>query len=479
MTSHSTTDSDKPALSYNRTLIVVILIAGAFVSVLNQTLMLVAIPPIMQDFQADASLAQWITTAFMMASGLLIPVTAALIDRYSSRTLYLTALLIFTVGTVLGAAAQTFTMLLLARIIQGAAAGIIMPMIQTLMMTMFPLEKRGTAMGLVGLVISFAPAIGPTLSGWIIDHFSWRYLFVLMIPIALVVIVATFFFMKNVTHQRPTRIDALSVTLSSFGWGGLLYGFSIAGSAGWTSPSVLISLIIGAVSLTFFVRRQLDMPMPLLDFKVFQSPVFTLTSLQSILVFTLLISTQTLIPLYIQGVRGQDALHTGLVLLPGAVIMGMVSPVAGRMFDAFGIERQAIVGFLLLAGAMLFLAMVPEDIHYAWIMAGSIGQMLGATLLMMPLITAGVNSLPGPLIAHAAAMNNTLRMVGASIGTALLITVLSTRAALFDSPKSPEALAAGIHLAFWFAFGLAILGLAMSLWLHRYLVRSRRNGAVG
>lgn len=477
MSEHGQTGSSTSVPDYNRTLIVVILIAGAFVSVLNQTLMLVAIPPIMQDFQADASLAQWITTAFMMASGLMIPVTAALIDRYSSRTLYLIALLVFTAGTVLGASAQTFTVLLLARIIQGAAAGIIMPMIQTLMMTMFPIEKRGTAMGLVGLVISFAPAIGPTLSGWIIDHFSWRYLFVLMLPIAGLVLLATFLFMKNVTEQRPTNIDALSIALSSFGWGGLLYGFSIAGASGWTSPPVLISLAVGAVALTLFIRRQLGMPMPMLDFKVFQSPVFTLTTVQSILVFTLLIGTQTLIPLYIQGVRGQDALHTGLVLLPGAVIMGMTSPLAGRLFDAFGIERQAIVGFLLLASAMAFLAWVPEDVHYAWLTAGSIGQMLGATLLMMPLITAGINSLPGPLIAHAAAMNNTLRMVGASIGTALLITVLSTRSGQFEQPKSPEAMAAGIHLAFLFALGLALIGLALSLWLHRYQVRSRRTEA--
>lgn len=480
MSSHSSvSDAAEHPKDYNRTLIVVILIAGAFVSVLNQTLMLVAIPPIMRDFQADASLAQWVTTAFMMASGLLIPVTAALIDKYSSRTLYIVALLIFTVGTLLGAVAHTFTLLLIARIIQGAAAGIIMPMIQTLMMTMFPIEKRGTAMGLVGLVIAFAPAIGPTLSGWIVDHLSWRYLFVLILPIALLVLLATVLYMKNVTHQRANRIDSLSVVLSSFGWGGLLYGFSIAGSAGWGSLSVLLSLLVGLVSLAAFIYRQNRLAVPLLDFKVFQSPVFTLTTLLSVMVFTLLIGTQTMIPLYVQGVRGQDALHTGLILLPGAVIMGIMSPLAGRLFDRFGIELQAILGFVLLGAAMLFLALLPEDVHYGWIMAASISQMLGATLLMMPLVTAGINALPRHLIAHASAMNNTLRMVGASIGTALLITVLSTRAGLAVNPESPEALAAGIHLAFWFAFGIAVAGLLMALWLHRYLVNERRKPVTG
>ncbi|MEX1058152.1 MAG: DHA2 family efflux MFS transporter permease subunit, partial [Natronospirillum sp.] len=364
---HSTNTGTQP--SYNRTLIVVILISGAFVSVLNQTLMLVAIPAIMHDFQADANLAQWVTTAFMLASGLAIPVTAALLDKYSSRTLYITALVVFTLGTVLGAGAQTFTVLLIARIIQGAAAGVIMPMIQTLLMTMFPISKRGAVMGLVGLVIAFAPAIGPTLSGWIVNQFSWRYLFVLIIPIALIVLLAACLFMKNVTQQRAKRIDTGSVILSSFGWGGLLYGFSIAGSAGWSSTNVLVSLTVGAVSLTAFIRRQLKLEQPLLDFKVFQSHVFTVTTLLSLLVFTVLIATQTIIPLYVQSVRGMTALHAGLILLPGAVVMGIVSPLAGRLFDRFGIRNLAVIGFCLLALAMLLLALMPETLHPGWITA--------------------------------------------------------------------------------------------------------------
>ncbi|WP_051207924.1 DHA2 family efflux MFS transporter permease subunit [Saccharospirillum impatiens] len=475
MTAHATQTPTDSIPDYNRTVIVVILIAGAFVSVLNQTLMLVAIPPIMQDFEANASLAQWVTTAFMLASGLLIPITAALMDKYSSRTLYLAALVIFTLGTLLGAVAQTFTMLLIARIIQGAAAGIIMPMIQTLMMIMFPIEKRGAAMGLVGLVVAFAPAIGPALSGWVVDQFSWRYLFVLILPIAALVILAALLFMKNVTRQRASKIDSLSVIMSSFGWGGLLFGFSMAGSAGWGSASVLVSLLVGAMSLAAFIHRQQSLEQPLLDFKVFHSHTFTVTTFLSVLVFTLLIGTQTMIPLYVQSVRGMSALDAGLILLPGAVMMGIVSPLAGRLFDRFGIQVLAISGFVLLSLAMFILATVPDSVHPAWIVAASISQMLGATLLMMPLITAGINSLPIPLIAHAAAMNNTLRMVGASIGTALLITVLSGRAALFSNPDAPAAIAAGIHLAFWFAFGLGLLGLATTFWLRHHVLRERRQ----
>lgn len=459
--------------NFNRTVIVVILIAGAFVSVLNQTLMLVAIPAIMNDFEITASLAQWVTTAFMLASGIAIPVTAALLDKYSSRTLYLLALTVFTLGTALGALANSFTVLLVARIIQGLAAGLIMPMIQTLMMTMYPIHRRGAAMGLVGLVVSFAPAIGPALSGWIVNQWSWRYLFVLILPIATLVWLAGILFMKNVTTQRSNKIDQLSVVLSSFGWGGLLYGFSMAGAAGWTSLNVVLSLVVGLVSLAWFVRRQRRLDNPLLDMAVFGSPVFTVSAVMSVLVFVILVATQTMIPIYVQSVRGLTALDAGLILLPGAMMMGLMSPLAGKLFDRFGIQTLGIVGFVLLALAMLWLAIMPNSLAAPWVMLGSILQMVGGTLLMMPLVTAGINALPRELIAHASAMNTTLRMVGAAIGTALLITVLSARAGrpVTDTPTGSALahLEAGIHLAFWAAFGLSLFGLALAVWLRSHV----------
>lgn len=233
---------------------------------------------------------------------------------------------------------------------------------------------------------------------------------------------------------------------------------------------------VGVLSLTAFIHRQQRLEQPLLDFKVFQSHVFTVTTLLSVLVFTLLIGSQTIIPLYVQSVLGLTALQAGLILLPGAVVMGIVSPLAGRLFDRIGIQNMAIAGFCLLAMAMLFLAMMTESVHPGWITAASTIQMMGATLLMMPLMTAGVNSLPVPLIAHAAAMNNTLRMVGASIGTAMLITILSTRASQGGSPGSPEALATGIQLAFWCAFSIALIGLATTFWLRYFILREKRAG---
>ncbi|MHA7880109.1 MAG: MDR family MFS transporter [Saccharospirillum sp.] len=455
------TPSALPAFSRN--LIVVLLIAGAFVSVLNQTLMLVAITPIMVDFHIDAGLAQWVTTAFMLASGVCIPVSAALIDRYSSRTLYLFALGIFLVGTVIGALAHTFTLLLIARVVQGASAGLIMPLIQTLLMSLFPPQKRGRAMGLVGLVIAFAPAMGPSLSGWIVDQFSWRYLFIILIPAIALVWMASMHSMVNVTRQRDTRIDFWSVVLSTLGWGGLLYGFSIAGTVGWGSLNVLLAIGVGSVSLWVFVLRQRRLPRPLLNMAVFQSTQYRMTTLLSVLVFTLLIGTQTLIPIYAQNALSLSALHAGLLLLPGAVLMGLASPLAGALFDRFGIRGLAIGGFTLLIVAMLLLSRVSPAHHPGWLVLMSSLHMLGVTTMMMPLITAGINAVPHELIAHATAMNNTLRMVGASIGTALLVTIMSMGRNSAVAAGSELALATGIRWAFSLALGLAIVGVVLSL----------------
>ncbi|MDB2448704.1 DHA2 family efflux MFS transporter permease subunit [bacterium] len=464
------TDSSASSFEFpaNRTAIVAVLIAGAFVTVLNQTLMLVAIPAISADFGAEPSLVQWVTTAFMLANGILIPVSAVLIDRYSDRVLFLTALSIFVLGSVIGALSTTFSLLLLARIIQGAAAGLIIPLTQTLMMSLFPPHRRGAAMGLVGLAIAFAPAIGPTLSGWIVEHLSWRWLFVLMLPISGLVLLATALVMTNVTPRRDRPIDALSVVLSTFGWGGLLYGFSVAGSHGWRSPDVLVALIGGTLSLIWFMQRQRRLPQPLLDLAVFRSPVFALTTALCVLIFMLMIGVMTLIPIYVQNALQLGALMSGLVLMPGAIINGVMAPVAGRLFDRFGVGHLAPIGFSLVALVLFLLMQTGMNTSPVAIALCVMLLMFSVALVMLPLITAGINALPHSLIAHATAMNSTLRMVGASVGTALLVTIMSVPLARPGADMAhAAAISEGVHLAFGAAWLLALLGVAGSFWLWR------------
>src|SRR5690625_2155017 len=212
--------------------LIFVLLSGAFSTILNQTLLGTALPPIMEDLNLTESTVQWLQSIFMLVNGIMIPVTAFLIERFTTRKLFLTAMSLFAFGTLLAAVAPNFSFLLIGRIFQAAGAGIMMPLMQTIMFLIFPIERRGTAMGMFGLVIAFAPAIGPSLSGWLVDHFPWRSVFYVVLPIAIINIVAAYFLLKNITEQSHPKLDVLSIILSTFGFGGLLYGFSVAGDAG-------------------------------------------------------------------------------------------------------------------------------------------------------------------------------------------------------------------------------------------------------
>ncbi|MEK3886464.1 MDR family MFS transporter [Bacillus sp. FSL K6-3431] len=456
--------------SFNRNLIIGILLSASFVTILNQTLIIIAIPPIMSDFQINPSQAQWLTTAFMLTNGILIPVTAFFIERFSSKHLLVAALSIFSLGTLIGAIAPSFSVLLLARIVQAVGAGIMMPLMQTVMLTLFPPEKRGAAMGLVGLVTGFAPAIGPSLAGWLIVHFSWRSLFYTVLPVSLIVLLLAIVLMKNVTEQKQVQIDLVSVVFSTFGWGGLLYGFSIAGTAGWTSAQVIGAISVGAVALFIFILRQLKLKQPMLEFRVFNSPMFTVTTILSVLVFAIMVGTQTLLPIYAQDVVSFTALESGLMLLPGALIMGFMSPVTGRIFDRFGGKWLSVSGFSLISVSLILYTNLSLDTSIVWIATIFFIMMIGISMMMMPLMTAGINALPPHLIPHGTAMSNTFRMVGGSIGTAILVSVMSN-ASLNTSLQQPKQAAMdGIQDAFMIASIVGILGVLLS-----FRVKSKKD----
>ncbi|WP_332274525.1 MDR family MFS transporter [Bacillus velezensis] len=452
---------------YNRSVIVGILLAGAFVAILNQTLLITALPHIMNDLNIDANKAQWLTTSFMLTNGILIPITAFLIEKFTSRTLLISAMSIFTAGTIVGAFAPNFPVLLTARIIQAAGAGIMLPLMQTVFLTIFPMEKRGRAMGMVGLVISFAPAIGPTLSGWAVEAFSWRSLFYIIFPIAVIDLLLAIILMKNVTTLRETQIDILSVILSTLGFGGLLYGFSSAGSSGWTSAEVLTSLLVGAAALIFFIARQMKLKKPMLEFRVFSFGIFSLTTLLGTLVFALLIGTETILPLYTQKVRGVSAFDTGLMLLPGAIVMGMMSPFIGRVFDRIGGKGLAMTGFFIILLTSLPFMNLTDSTSLIWIVVVYTARLLGTAMIMMPVTTAGINALPRHLIPHGTAMNNTVRQVGGSIGTALLVSVMSSQAAHANASTPGNAALHGMNAAFVVAACIALAGFLLSFTLKK------------
>ncbi|MYL48377.1 DHA2 family efflux MFS transporter permease subunit [Halobacillus litoralis] len=452
----------------NKVLMAALLLAGSFITILNQTLMITAIPPIMDEMNVTANSAQWLTTVFMLVNGVMIPVSAFLIERFTTRQLFISAMSVFAFGTILGGLALNFPLLLLGRVVQSAGAGVMLPLMQTVFLMIFPVHKRGAAMGYIGLVISFAPAIGPALSGYITSAYTWRYLFWMILPLAILIIVLAYFILKNVTELSYPKVDPVSIILSSIGFGGLLYGFTLAGNQGWTSIDTVTVLLIGAVTLTLFIRRQLRMHHPMLEFRVFKYPVFAITTVIAMITFLGLIGAETLIPLYMQDMRDFSAFESGLALLPGAVITAFMSPITGRIFDKIGARLLAVVGLTIITGATLAFSFLNIETTFTTITVLYAIRMFGLSMVMMPVTTAGLNQLPKKLIPHGAAMSNTMRMVAASVGTAILVTVMTTTAQSAESnPTIDHPSIYGVNIAFFIVTALSLAGLILAFFVKR------------
>lgn len=486
---------------------IAILFIGAFVSFLNNTLMNVALPTIMKDFDITYSQVQWLTTGYMLVSGVLIPASAFFVVRFKNRNLFITAMSIFTIGTILAALAPNFAVLITARMIQAAGSAAISPLLMNVMLTSFPIEKRGTAMGMFGLVMIAAPAIGPTLSGYIVEHHDWRMLFEMIIPFAVLSLLFGIWKLQNVMETRKVSLDYLSLVLSTIGFGGLLYGFSVAGDKGWSSPWVYGTIAVGAISLIIFVIKQLKMDEPLLDISIYKYPMFALASVISIVVSVAMFSGMILTPAYVQNVRHISPFHAGLMMLPGALVMAVMSPITGKLFDKFGPRVLAFIGLTIMTVSTYFLTKLKVDSSYAYIISVYTVRMLGMSMVMMPIMTNGLNQLPMKKNPHGTAINNTAQQVSGAIGTAILVTIMDnhikTRATELaaeakakavkaakaaaeagQAPSSPTAeqmaqlkahiiqtsLLDGINYTFMVATGISAVALILSLFLKRVKV---------
>lgn len=472
---------------YNRNLLVVVLLIGTFCTVLNQTLLATAFPTLMKEFDISASTVQWLTTGFLLVNGIMIPVSAWLINSFSSKKLYISAMTTFLIGTIICFLAPNFSVLLTGRLIQAIGVGLSMPLLQNIMLTIFPPEKRGSAMGMAGIVIGLAPALGPTLSGWIIDHYSWRDLFGMVIPIVILVLVLALFFMKSVIELTHPKIDTISAILSTIGFGSLLYGFSSVGDKGWLSKEVLGFLIIGIIFIFLFSKRQLKIEHPFLELRVFKSKIFTIAAVLAGVTNMAMIGAEMVLPLYIQNIRGESAFHSGLMLLPGALVMGLMMPITGAIFDKRGARKLAITGMFILTSATLPFAFLTSKTSVIVIVVLYAIRMFGISMVMMPVTTSGMNALPAHLISHGTAVNNTFRQVASSIGTAILISVLTnvtknnlpTKSILEATPlaykdQAINATLSGYHAAFLVAVIFGFIG-----WLITFTLAKKENYVQG
>jgi EmrB/QacA subfamily drug resistance transporter len=467
-------------------LMLVILFVGAFVSFLNNSLLNVALPTIMVDLEIkDYSTVQWLVTGYMLVSGVLIPASAFLITRFSNRALFITSMVIFTLGTALAAFAPNFGLLLTGRMIQAAGSSVMGPLLMNIMLVSFPREKRGVAMGVFGLVMITAPAIGPTLSGYIVEYYDWRLLFEMILPLAILSLLFAVWKLDNVMPQnKKASLDYASLVLSSIGFGGILYGCSTASSDGWTDTLVLSTLIVGGIALVLFLLRQLKLEQPLLDIRVYKYPMFALSSVIAIVNAIAMFSGMILTPAYVQSVRGISPLDSGLMMLPGALMMGIMSPITGKLFDKFGPRALAVVGLSITAVSTYMLANLDADSAYSYIIFVYSLRMFGLSMVMMPIMTNGLNQLPTKLNPHGTAVNNTAQQVSGSIGTAILVTIMNsvtkTEAESLMSGVDPatiteastvaftqQALLSGIQYSFYLALGINIIALVLALFVKR------------
>ncbi|WP_420488769.1 DHA2 family efflux MFS transporter permease subunit [Paenibacillus caui] len=459
--------------------IIAALIIGAFVSILNETLLNIAFPYLMRDFGIGESTVQWLATAYMLVVGILVPITALLQQWFTTRQMFIGAMTLFLAGTLICGFSPVFGMLLGGRIIQALGTGLLLPVLMNTILVIFPPENRGAAMGMIGLVIMTAPAIGPTLSGLIIESFNWRWLFFLIVPLAVFSIVFAAGYLKNVTELTKPKVDILSILLSSVGFGGIVYGFSSAGEGDWSDPQVVWTIAAGALSLLLFVWRQLTMKDPMLDLRAFKYPMFSLVAVLMLVLMMSMFSTMIMLPLFLQKVLGLTALSAGLVLMPGGLVNGLMAPISGKLFDKFGPRMLVIPGLALMCLSIFLFSRIESSWTGGYVIFLHVMMMIGISMVMMPAQTTGLNQLPRQLYPHGTAIINTLQQVAGAIGTALFVSIMSSGAKNYVSNTGnldlTEAMVAGLHNSFLTGVYLTIAALILGIFVKRTFSKEKEE----
>ncbi|PIC58052.1 MFS transporter [Sporosarcina sp. P12(2017)] len=451
------------------------LMFGAFIGLFGETALNMALTNIMADFSINSATAQWLTTGYLLTLGILVPVSSLLIRWFTTKQLVIASLAFSIVGTILAALAPSFAVLFIGRIVQAIGTGILLPLMMNVLLVIFPIHKRGVVMGVMGLVITTAPAIGPALSGLIVDTLGWSYIFWLSLIFYIALIVLGLKQIDNVSQITKPTIDIVSIIFSTLGFGGLIYSLSTIAEKSITSAQVYIPFIIGAISLVLFVTRQLKMKQPMINLRVFTYPMFTLGTLLLFIGMFLILSTAILLPLYLRTSLLVSAAVAGLILLPGSAVNALFSPVVGMLTDKFGVKKILPIGFLMTTvSSIMFIVIISTETPIWQIVMAFLIFFVGISMIIMPAQTNGLNQLPRELYADGSAVMNTLQQIAGATGTAMAITLLvhGQNLLLKVSPNAPsvELIAAGTKYAFYFIAAFAITGFIASLFVKRVRV---------
>ncbi|NYG22814.1 DHA2 family lincomycin resistance protein-like MFS transporter [Agromyces hippuratus] len=453
-----------------------LLLAASFVVILNETIMGVAIPHLVVDLGISISEAQWLTTAFMLTMAVVIPITGYLLQRFATRPIFIAAMSLFSAGTLIAAMAPGFEVLLVGRVVQASGTAIMMPLLMTTLMTLVAPSDRGRLMGRVAIVMSVAPAIGPTISGLILNSLSWRFMFWLVLPIALAMLVIGIRRVENVSEPRKIPIDVFSVVLSALGFGGLVYGLSqIGAETGGSSlgaAPMWIAFGVGAVSIGAFIWRQLSLQKhdrALLDLRTFLSRNFSISIGLMTIMMAALFGTIILLPIYLQNVLHLEPIMTGLLLLPGGLTMGLLGPTVGRLFDRLGPTPLLVPGAFVVSGVLWSLTMVTDTTSPWLLLVAHVVLSAGLAFMFTPLFTSALGSVEPKFYSHGSAIVGTVQQVAGAAGTALFVTIMATQTltATTAGATAEAAAASGIRSAFMVGAILSLLAIVGAFFVRK------------
>ncbi len=460
--------------------IMISLLLSGFIGMFSETALNVALSDLIQVFQITPATVQWLTTGYLLTLGILVPISGLLLQWFTTRQLFIAAVSFSVIGTFIAAMAPSFEMLMTARVVQAIGTALLLPLMFNTILIIFPAEKRGAAMGIIGLVIMVAPAVGPTIAGLLIDKLSWNWIFWLSLPFLIIALIFGYFFMQNVSTITKPRIDLISILFSTLGFGGIVFGFSSAGEGdhGWSSTKVIVSMVVGIIALIIFAIRQLRMQEPMMNLRAFKKPMFVVGTLMVFICMMVILSSMLVLPMFLISGLGLSALTAGLVLLPGGLINGIMSPIMGGLFDKFGPKWLVIPGLVIVAAVLWFFSGITTASTLALIIVLHSCLMIGISMVWMPAQTNGLNQLPRELYPDGTAIMNTLQQVAGAIGTALAVSIMTAGSKKFmegvdnvaDPANIPLALTAGIQNAFIFAMVVAIIGLVVAFFIKRVKV---------
>lgn len=461
--------------SYKVVPIMAALLLSGFVGMFNETALNIALSDLIDLFRISNAAGQWLTTGYLLTLGILLPVTGLLLQRFTMRQLFTASLALSIAGTLIAIFSPGFSLLLIARVIQAAGVAVMLPLMYSTVLMIIPPAKRGGAYGLIGLVLVVAPAIGPTISGLLLERLGWNWIFIITLPVLLVALLIGLRHLKNFSTLTKPKLDLLSLFFSTLGFGGIVFGFSSAGEYenGLNSPIVLISIVVGVCSLFFFVKRQLSLGQPMMDLRAFTYKMFTVGSIMIFLNLMVMLSATIMLPMFLIRGLGLNAFEAGLVMLPGGIVNAVMLPIMGKIFDKYGPKWVVPIGMAMIVAVLWLLSGITVNTSLLQIVILHSFLMIGIAMVWMPSQANGLNQLPPQLYSHGSAIMNTIQQLAGAIGTAVAVSImtLGINEYLKGSANEPniESLAAatGIANVFTIAIFIAAIGFVCSFFIKR------------